>query len=51
MNKQNKIIVGVITLILALTIGYAVFTQNLNINGTATAKGEFGLIFENSSES
>ena len=50
MNKQNKIIVGVITLILALTIGYAVFTQNLNINGTATAKGEFGLIFENSSD-
>ena len=50
MNKQNKIIVGVIALILTLTIGYAVFTQSLNVKGTASAKGEFGLVFENSSD-
>ena len=38
MNKQNKIIVGVVALILALTIGYAVFSQSLNIKGTAKAE-------------
>ena len=48
MNKQNKIIVGVIALILTLTIGYAVFTQSLNVKGTASAKGEFGLAFKSS---
>ena len=48
MNKQNKIIVGVVALILALTIGYAVFSQSLNISGTAKASANFGLIFEES---
>ena len=50
MNKQNKIIVGVVALILALTIGYAVFSQSLNIKGTAKAEGSFGLIFEKSAK-
>ena len=45
MNKQNKIIVGVVALILALTIGYAVFTQSLNINGTAKAQGNLDIVF------
>ena len=45
MNKQNKIIVGVVALILALTIGYAVFTQSLNISGTAKAEGNLDIVF------
>ena len=45
MNKQNKIIVGVVALILALTIGYAVFSQSLNIKGTAKAEGSLDIVF------
>ena len=50
MNKQNKIIVGVVALILALTVGYAIFSQSLNISGTAKASANFGLIFEESTK-
>ena len=45
MNKQNKIIVGVVALILALTVGYAIFRQSLNINGTAKAQGNLDIVF------
>ena len=45
MNKQNKIIVGVVALILALTVGYAIFSQSLNINGTAKAQGNLDIVF------
>ena len=50
MNKQNKIIVGIVALVLALTVGYAIFSQSLNINGTAKASANFGLIFEESTK-
>lgn len=43
MKNKNKVILGVITLILVLTVGYALFSQNINITGTATAKGDFSL--------
>ena len=46
MNKQNKIIVGVIALVLALTVGYALFNSSLTINGTAKASGEFAIKFK-----
>ena len=45
MNKQNKIIVGVVALVLALTIGYAIFSQSLNISGTAKAQGNLDIVF------
>ena len=45
MNKQNKIIVGVVALILALTVGYAIFSQSLNISGTAKAQGNLDIVF------
>ena len=45
MNKQNKIIVGVVVLILALTVGYAIFNQSLNISGTAKAQGNLDIVF------
>ena len=46
MNKQNKIIVGVVALILALTVGYAIFSQTLNIGGTAKASGSLDIVFK-----
>ena len=51
LSRQNKIIVGIVALVLALTVGYALFSQSLNIGGTASAKGEFKLIFADASES
>lgn len=43
MKKKNMIIIGVIALILVITIGYALFSDTLKINGTATAKGDFSI--------
>ena len=41
MKKKNMIIIGVIALILAVSVGYALFSDTLTINGTATAQGDF----------
>ena len=43
MNKKNKILVGCLALLLALSIGYALFSETITINGTATAKGNFDI--------
>ena len=43
MKKKNMIIIGVIALILAVSVGYALFSDTLTINGTATAKGDFNM--------
>ena len=43
MNKKNKILVGCLALLLALSVGYALFSETITINGTATAKGSFEL--------
>lgn len=42
MNKKMSqgVVVGTLALFLALMVGYALFSQNLNITGTATAKGK-----------
>ena len=45
MKKKNMIIIGVIALILAVSVGYALFSDTLTINGTATAKGDFNLSY------
>ena len=45
MKKKNMIIIGIITLILAVAIGYAIFSDTLTINGSATAKGNFELSY------
>ena len=42
MNKKNKILVGCLALLLVLSVGYALFSETITINGTATAKGSFG---------
>ena len=42
MNKtRNKIFVGCLALLLVMVAGYALFSQNLNITGTAKAQGDF----------
>lgn len=41
MDKKNKILVGCLALLLALSVGYALFSETITINGTATAKGNF----------
>lgn len=45
MKKQNMVIVGVIALVLALAVGYALFSETLTINGTAKASAEFDVEF------
>lgn len=45
MKKQNIAIIGVIALVLAVAIGYALFSEKLTISGTATAKGDFNIEF------
>ena len=44
MNKtRNKIFVGCLALLLVMVAGYALFSQNLNITGTAKAQGNFSV--------
>ncbi len=42
-NKRNKILIGCIALLLVLSVGYALFSQNIVISGTATAQGDFNI--------
>ena len=48
MNNKNKILVGCLALLLVLSVGYALFSDTITINGTATAKGNFdiGITYE-----
>ena len=45
LSNQNKIIVGVLSLFLILIVGYAIFSESINVGGTASASGEFNIIF------
>lgn len=45
LNRQNRIVIVVIALLLTLTVGYAVFNQSLSITGTATTEGKLKVIF------
>ena len=42
-KTRNKIFVGCLALLLVIVAGYALFSQNLNITGTAKAEGDFEL--------
>ena len=42
-KTRNKIFVGCLALLLVMVAGYALFSQSLNITGTATAKGDFSV--------
>lgn len=41
LSKNNKILVGCLALLLAMSVGYALFSDTITVNGTATAKGNF----------
>ena len=45
MKKQNIVIIAVIALVLVLAVGYALFSETLTINGTATASANFDIEF------
>ena len=45
LSNQNKIIVGVLSLFLIVIVGYAIFSESINVGGTASASGEFNIIF------
>ena len=47
MKKQNFLFIIAVIFCLSLSVGYAVFSENIKINGTATAKGNFDVVFEN----
>ncbi len=42
-KTRNKIFVGCLALLLVMVAGYALFSQNLTINGTAKAQGGFSV--------
>lgn len=46
-SKKNYLIVALIVILLALAVGYAAFTQQLQIIGTAKAKGSWDIHFTN----
>lgn len=50
-NKRNYIIVALIVVLLLLAVGYASFTQTLNITGTATASATWNVHFTSASTS
>lgn len=43
MNNKNKILIGCLVLLVVLSVGYALFSDSITINGTALAEGEFSL--------
>ena len=42
-KTRNKIFVGCLALLLVMVVGYALFSQNLTISGTAKAEGDFSV--------
>ena len=47
MKKQNFFAIIFVMFCLSLTVGYALFSETITINGTATAKGTFDVVFIN----
>ena len=43
LSKNNKILIGCLALLLVMSVGYALFSDTIEINGSATAQGEFEL--------
>ncbi len=43
MNKKKGIIIGIFALVVTMIIGYAYFSKNIEIKGTAKASGSFDL--------
>lgn len=45
MKKQNLLGLCIVVFFLVLSVGYALFSETINIEGTATAKGNFDVEF------
>lgn len=45
-SRQNKVIVITLAFLLTLIVGFAIFSESINVNGTAKASGDFNIIFE-----
>lgn len=45
MKKNSMAIIGVVAFVLAVAVGYALFSETINVNGSATAKGDFDVEF------
>jgi len=45
MKIQSTLIIGVISFFIAMSVGYAIFSESLDINGTASASGTFDVEF------
>ena len=45
MKKQNIAIIGVVAFILAVAVGYALFSESIQVNGTAKASATFDYEF------
>ena len=43
MNSKRKLIIGVLALLVVMTMGYALFSETVNVNGTAKADGNLSL--------
>ena len=46
-KKKNYTLVILFVLLIGISVGYAAFAQQLTINGTANANGNFKLAFTN----
>ena len=46
LSKNNKILIGCLALFLVMSVGYALFSDTITINGSATAKGDFEITAE-----
>ena len=46
MKKQNLVLVIIVAFILTVSVGYAVFNENIVVDGTASASGKFNIIFK-----
>ncbi len=44
-KKSNLIIIISIAFVLTFSVGYALFSQNINVQGTSSAKGSFDVVF------
>ena len=44
-KSKNYLIIALVVILIALAVGYAAFSQNLKITGTANANGTFALEF------
>ena len=43
MNKNNKLLIGMLTFVVVCVVGYALFSENITVTGSATASGDWGI--------